>query len=239
MPVLLWAHPPIGQIARDFVVPQLPAGGKLGDVMLLIIAIVGTTVAPWQLFFQQSYVIDKRITPRFIRYERADLWIGIALVIIGAVAMMAFTAAAFAGRPEFGNFQDAGAVAAGLGKYVGQMAGVLFAIALIDASVIGAMAVSLSTAYAIGDVLSLRHSLHRKPKDAKAFYAVYGGLIAVAAALVLTPGTPLGLLTNAVQSAGRRAAAERHRVPAAAVQRQGGARARGSTAAASTCSPAR
>jgi hypothetical protein len=62
------------------------------------------------------------------------------------------------------------------------------------------MAVSLSTAYAIGDVLSLRHSLHRKPKDAKAFYAVYGGLVGVAAALVLTPGTPLGLLTNAVQS---------------------------------------
>ncbi len=200
VPILVWAHPPVGQIARDFVVPQFPAGGKLGEVMLLIIAIVGTTVAPWQLFFQQSYVIDKRITPRFIRYERTDLWIGIALVIVGAVAMMAFTAATFAGRPEFGNFQDAGAVAAGLGQYVGHMAGVFFAIALIDASVIGAMAVSLSTAYAIGDVLSLRHSLHRRPRDAKAFYAVYGGLVAVAAGLVLTPGTPLGLLTNAVQS---------------------------------------
>jgi Mn2+/Fe2+ NRAMP family transporter len=168
--------------------------------MLLIIAIVGTTVAPWQLFFQQSYVVDKRITPRFVRYARADLWIGIVLVIIGAVAMMAFTAATFAGRPEFGNFQDAGAVAAGLGRYVGHAAGVFFAVALIDASVIGAMAVSLSTAYAIGDVLSLRHSLHRKPKEAKAFYAVYGGLVALAAALVLTPGTPLGLLTNAVQT---------------------------------------
>ena len=76
----------------------------------------------------------------------------------------------------------------------------LFAFALIDASVIGACAVSLSTAYAIGDVLSLRHSLHRKPTDAKGFYAVYGGLILVAAGLVLTPGTPLGLLTNAVQT---------------------------------------
>jgi NRAMP (natural resistance-associated macrophage protein)-like metal ion transporter len=200
VPVLVWAHPPIAQIADDLVIPKLPEGGKLSEVMLLIIAIVGTTVAPWQLFFQQSYVIDKRITPRFMRYERADLWIGIVLVMIGAVAMMAFTAAAFAGHEEFGNFQDAGAVAAGLGKHVGHIAGVFFALALIDASVIGAMAVSLSTAYAIGDVLSLRHSLHRKPKDAKAFYAVYGGLVALAAALVLTPGTPLGLLTNAVQT---------------------------------------
>ncbi|MBV8737319.1 MAG: divalent metal cation transporter [Alphaproteobacteria bacterium] len=133
-------------------------------------------------------------------YERADLWLGIVLVIIGGVAMMAFAAATFAGHPEFGNFQDAGAVAAGLGKYAGHIAGVFFAVALIDASVIGAMAVSLSTAYTIGDVLSLRHSLHRKPKEAKAFYAVYGGLVVLAAALVLTPGTPLGLLTNAVQA---------------------------------------
>ena len=61
------AHPPFAQVARDFLVPQMPEGGKLSDVMLLIIGIVGTTVAPWQLFFQQSYVIDKRITPRFIK----------------------------------------------------------------------------------------------------------------------------------------------------------------------------
>jgi len=200
LPVLWWAHPPLEQIAHDFAVPQLPRTGKLSDIMLLIIAIVGTTVAPWQLFFQQSYVIDKRITPRFMRYERADLWIGIVLVVLGAAAMMAFTAAAFAGRPEFGDFQDAGAVAAGLGKYVGRAAGSFFAVALIDASIIGAMAVSLSTAYAIGDVLSLKHSLHRKPTEAKGFYAVYGALVALAAALVLTPGTPLGLLTNAVQT---------------------------------------
>jgi NRAMP (natural resistance-associated macrophage protein)-like metal ion transporter len=200
IPVVLAAHPPLGQIARDFVVPQLPETDKLSDVMLLIIAIVGTTVAPWQLFFQQSYVVDKRITPRFIRYERLDLWIGIGLVMIGGIAMMAFSAAIFAGQPEFGNFVDAGAVSAGLEKYAGKLPAVLFAIALLDACIIGACAVSLSTAYAIGDVLSLRHSLHRKPTDAKGFYLIYCGLIALAAALVLTPGISLGLLTNAVQT---------------------------------------
>jgi NRAMP (natural resistance-associated macrophage protein)-like metal ion transporter len=200
VPVFLMVHPPLAEIARDFVVPRLPEGGKLSEVMLLVIAIVGTTIAPWQLFFQQSYVIDKRITPRFIRYEKADLWLGIVLVIVGAVAMMAVTAAAFAGKPEFGNFADAGAVASGIGKYAGRAGGTMFAIALIDASVIGASAVSLSTAYAIGDVLSLKHSLYRKPSDAKGFYAVYCGLIVVAAGLVLTPGAPLGLLTNAVQA---------------------------------------
>ena len=200
VPVFLMVHPPMGQVARDFVVPQLPQDAKLSDVMMLIIAIVGTTIAPWQLFFQQSYVIDKRITPRFIKYERLDLWLGIVVVVIGAAAMMAFTAAAFAGRPEFGNFVDAGAVATGLTAYAGKLPGILFAIALIDASVIGAAAVSLSTAYAIGDVLTLKHSLHRKPSEAKTFYGVYCGIIAIAVGLVLTPGVPLGLLTNAVQT---------------------------------------
>ena len=200
IPLVLMVHPPIAQVAHDFVTPQLPKHSKLSEVMLLIIAIVGTTVAPWQLFFQQSYVIDKRITPRFMNYERADLWIGIAIVIIGAVAMMAFCAQAFAHSAQFGAFTDARGAAVGLERYAGRAAGVMFALALIDASVIGAAAVSLSTAYAIGDVLSLRHSLHRSPLEAKGFYLIYFGLIAVSAALVIIPGTPLGLLTNAVQT---------------------------------------
>jgi NRAMP (natural resistance-associated macrophage protein)-like metal ion transporter len=200
VPIFLWAHPPAAQLARDFVVPSLPHDGKLGNFMLLIIAIVGTTIAPWQLFFQQSYVIDKRITPRFIKYERIDLWLGIVLVVLGAVAMISFTAATFAGHAEFGRFQDTAAVAAGLSKYVSPAAGAFFAVALLDASIIGAMAVSVSTAYAVGDVLSLKHSLHRKPREARTFYALYAGLVLLAAALVLTPGTPLGLLTNAVQT---------------------------------------
>ena len=64
IPVYFLAHPHASQMASGFVIPQLPGGtGHLSTVMLLIIGIVGTTVAPWQLFFQQSYVIDKRITP--------------------------------------------------------------------------------------------------------------------------------------------------------------------------------
>ena len=200
VPVFLMVHPPVSQMAHDFLVPGLPKGSKVSEVMLLIIAIIGTTIAPWQLFFQQSYVIDKRITPRFMAYEKADLAIGIVFVVAGAAAMMAFTAAAFAGQDGAGHFTDARVVAAGLEHHGGRLAGTLFAIALIDASVIGAGAVSLSTAYAIGDVFKINHSLHRKPSEGWGFFLVYGGLIALAAALVLVPGTPLGLLTNAVQT---------------------------------------
>ncbi|MDT0469406.1 NRAMP family divalent metal transporter [Streptomyces gibsoniae] len=201
VPIYFMVHPATSQMARDFVVPNMPGGtGQLSTVMLLIIGIVGTTVAPWQLFFQQSYVIDKRITPRFMKYEKADLVIGIAVVIIGAAAMMGFTAAAFAGTHGFGNFTDAGGIATGLEAKAGKLAGVLFAIALLDASIIGAFAVSLSTAYAIGDVFGIKHSLHRGVGGAKGFYAVYAGLVAAAAAIVLIPGSPLGLLTEGVQT---------------------------------------
>ena len=201
IPVLLAIHPPVSQIAHDFFIPNWPRQGKLSDVMLLVIAIVGTTVAPWQLFFQQSYVIDKRITPRFMKYEKADLWIGIALVVIGAVAMIAFCAQLYAGKPESGNFTDAGGVIASLEKYAGHTSATLFAIALFDAAIIGAAAVSLSTAYSIGDVFKIRHSLHRGVSDAKGFYLVYALLIAAAGALVVCSSDAfLGFLTNAVQA---------------------------------------
>src|SRR6202161_476073 len=108
VPVLLMSHPPVPQVAHDLLVPRFPANAPVADVMLLIIAIVGTTVAPWQLFFQQSYVIDKRITPRFMKYEKADLWIGIVIVVVGAAAVMGITTTAFAGTHGAGHFTDAG-----------------------------------------------------------------------------------------------------------------------------------
>jgi Mn2+/Fe2+ NRAMP family transporter len=199
IPLVLIVHPPAGQVARDSFVPSLPHGAPLSTVMLLIIGIVGTTVAPWQLFFQQSYVVDKRITPRWINYERVDLVIGIVIVIVGGIAIMAMSAATFAGHPGFGNFTDAGGTAAGLAHYVSHTVGDLFAIALIDAAIIGAAAVGLSTAYATSDVLGLKHSLHRPVRQAKGFYICYSLLMVLAAALVLTPHVPLGLLTEGVQ----------------------------------------
>ena len=200
IPLYFMTHPSSAAMARGFVLPVLPGGGgQLATVMLLVIGIVGTTVAPWQLFFQQSYVIDKRITPRFMKYEKADLWIGIVIVVVGAAALMGATAAAFAGTHAAGNFTDAAGLAHGIALYAGHLAGVIFAVALLDAAVIGAFAVSLSSAYAIGDVLGLKHSLHRGFGQAKGFYAVYAALVCGAAAIVLIPGSPLGLIIEGVQ----------------------------------------
>jgi Mn2+/Fe2+ NRAMP family transporter len=201
IPLFLVSHPSGAAMARGFAEPGLPGGsGQMATVMLLIIGIVGTTVAPWQLFFQQSYVVDKRITPRFIRYEKVDLWIGIVIVVVGAAALMGATAAAFAGTRAAGRFTDAAGLAHGIAAHAGQVAGAVFAVALLDAAIIGAFAVSLSTAYAVGDTLGLKHSLHSGFRQAKGFYAIYAALIAVAAAIVLIPRAPLGLIIEGVQA---------------------------------------
>ena len=201
VPIALMMHPSAGSMASGFLIPTMPGGAaQLSTVMLLVIGLVGTTVAPWQLFFQQSYVIDKRITTRFLKYEKADLWIGIVIVIVGAAAIIGFAYAATKGTPAYGDFSNTEGLASAIAAKGGHLLGILFAVALLDASIIGAFAVSLSTAYAIGDVFGVNHSLHRGVKQAKGFYAMYAGVIALAATIVLIPNAPLGFITNGVQA---------------------------------------
>jgi Mn2+/Fe2+ NRAMP family transporter len=198
IPMFFLSHPQWGTIAKNFVVPSI-YGGPTSAAVLLIIAIVGTTVAPWQLFFQQSNIVDKRITPRFISYERADTVIGSLVVVGGAAAIMVTANYAASGTPAFGHFTDALGVA-NLLQAKSSVLGGLFAILLFDASIIGAAAVTLSTSYAFGDVFGIRHSLHRGFKDARQFYLSYTAMVVLAASIVLIPGAPLGLITTSVQA---------------------------------------
>ena len=199
IPLVVLVHAPLSQAVHDTFVPGIN-GGITSTSVLLIIAIVGTTVAPWQLFFQQSNVIDKRITPRWIPYERADTVIGAFVVVLGAGAIMIAAAGAMQGTPLAGHFVNAEQVARGIAHYASSTGGAIFAVVLIDASIIGASAVTLATSYAFGDVFGIRHSLHRSWREAKPFYASYAGLVFVAAGIVLIPSAPLGLITIAVQA---------------------------------------
>ncbi len=198
IPMVLLSHPHWPSAARHFVVPGI-AGGASSSAVLLIIAIVGTTVAPWQLFFQQSNIVDKRITPRFIGYERIDTVLGSLVVVTGAAALMLTADWAARSTGTAGQFTDAGGVAHLLSLHR-RILGPMFAIVLLDASIIGAAAVTLSTSYAFGDVFGLRHSLHRGFKEAKQFYASYTVMVVLAAAITLLPGAPLGLITTSVQA---------------------------------------
>ena len=193
---------PVAVLARHpGPLPALPTPRRAPaeGTALVVTALIGTTVAPWQLFFQQSSVVDKRITARWLGYERADTAIGTLLFSLGAVGVLVACALAFSATPWHGAFLDAGAVAVGLGHRSG-WAGALFAAALVGGSVLGAGAVTLSSSYAIGDVAGTRHSLHRPWRDARVFHGSYVALIVLAAAVTLVPGVPLGIVTTGVQS---------------------------------------
>ncbi|HWR49443.1 MAG TPA: NRAMP family divalent metal transporter, partial [Pseudonocardiaceae bacterium] len=197
-PMAWLVHPSFTQLAQG-VLPSWP-GGLNATLLLFIIGLIGTTVEPWQLFFQQSTVVDKRITPRWVRYERADLALGLAVEMVGAVALMAVTAFGLAGTGLVGHFNDAATVMGDLSQHAGHTVAVLFAIVLLDGSLIGANLVGLTSSYTLGDVFHHRSSLHHNVPRAPLFYGCYAGLIIVAAVVVLLPGLPLGLLTDGVEA---------------------------------------
>lgn len=194
LPLLLLAHPAA-------LAGSSGGSGRVAGVqptVLLVLALVGTTISPWQLFFQQSAVVDKRITPRWMAYARVDTALGTLLWLAGAATVMALSAAAGSGTPPV-HAGDAGVVLAQVGSRLGAVAGDLMAVLLLDGALLGAAALAMATSYAIGDVTGARHSLHRTPRQAPLFYTVATVVVAVAAGVVLVPGVPLGFTTVFVQ----------------------------------------
>ena len=120
-------------------------------------------------------------------------------MVIGAAALMMTGDWSARATNSRGGFVDAGVLAHLLGRHSSTL-GSVFAIVLLDASIIGAAAVTLASSYAFGDVFGLKHSLHRGFGDAKPFYLSYTGMVVLAAAIVLIPGAPLGLITTGVQA---------------------------------------
>ena len=198
VPLALLSHPRSGAIVKSSV-PGL-RGEFTPTGVLFMMAIVGAALSPWQLFFQQSNVVDKRITARWLNYERADTLVGATLFTLVGAAMIVACAIAFGGSPLHGGFVDLGTAAHALAGRLGASAGALFALVLLNGSVLCASVVTLTTSYALGDVLGVRHSLHRRWRDAPTFYGSFVAMIGVAATVELVPGIPLGMVTTIVQA---------------------------------------
>ncbi len=193
-------HPSAGSIASAFVpTSSRPLG--VGGVAF-VLAVVGTTVAPWQLFFLQSNVVDKRVTPRWMTYQRLDVLVGTILFAVGSISIIVACAAAYQGSSLHGEFQNAGTVAAGVAARFGRPTADAFALLLLDASILGACVVTLSTSYAVGDAFGYKHSLHRSWRDARVFHGTYAVMVILAGAVVLMPGISLGFVTTLIQMLG-------------------------------------
>ena len=189
-------HPGAGQVVRSLLVPGIPAGGITSDLMFLVIAIVGTTVAPWQLFFQQSCIADKRLRVSDVPWARLDTFLGACVTLSVAACMML---AGNASRMHGFRFTDPAQMAVDLGTFAGPLVRNIILMMMINAAVLGTTAISLSSAWAYGEVKRWPHSLQLPFRKAAGFYVVYLACVAVAAAIVLIPRAPLQLIILGVQ----------------------------------------
>jgi len=189
-------HPHWATVARDTVVPTLPPGGITGSLVFLIIAIVGTTIAPWQLFFQQSCVAEKRLRFADLKWARLDTLIGAVFTVCVAGAMMLV---GNFGYQHHIPFENPAQLAVAFTPFAGHLVRNGLLLLMVNAAVLGATAISLASAWAYGEVQGWEHSLHKKIWEAPGFYATYFACVAAAAAIVLIPHVPLQLVIVSVQ----------------------------------------
>ncbi len=189
-------HPDWASVAHNTMIPAVPEGGITSSLVFLVIAIVGTTIAPWQLFFQQSCVAEKRLRFSDLEWARLDTLIGATFTVAVAGAMMLVGNFGYQHRITFQDpAQFAGAIMPMLGHFARN--GIL--LMMVNAAVLGSTAISLASAWAYGEVKGWEHSLHKKLWEAPGFYATYIACVGAAAAIVLIPHVPLQLAIISVQ----------------------------------------
>jgi NRAMP (natural resistance-associated macrophage protein)-like metal ion transporter len=174
------AHPNWGVVARSTVVPSFQMNPEF---ISLFIATIGTTIAPWMQFYQQSSVAEKAIDLKHYRYEALDTYIGsfltnfVSFFIVVACASTLFVA---------GVRVDTAAEAAGaLAPLAGKYASILFAVGLINASIMAAGVLPLSTAYSVAEAFGWESGVGKSFRDAPLFYGLYTALIALGAGTIM------------------------------------------------------
>jgi Mn2+/Fe2+ NRAMP family transporter len=190
VPVALLTHPHWGTVGRALLTWKPLPGGLTQETVLILLALIGATVTPWMLFFQQSAIADKGLTINDIRMGRIDTALGAALATVAALATMLATAPLFTHHMAAANF-EAAEFAQALQPFVGYWGAALFALGMFEAGMVAAITISTSSAYAFGEVARRPHSLNLPFREGKSFYLVLLVEAIAAAGLVLIPGIPL------------------------------------------------
>jgi Mn2+/Fe2+ NRAMP family transporter len=180
------ARPDWSQVGRALVVPSLDLSG---NTLLLMVALVGTTITPYMQFYLQSAVAEKGIDEEELRLEQADavggaVWTNvIAVFIVVATAQTLFLAGV--------RVDSAADAARALGPVAGELASVLFGVGLFAASALAATIMPVSTAYVICEAFGWESGVSHRFRDAPAFFSLYSFVLFFGALLVLIPGLPL------------------------------------------------
>lgn len=193
IPCAFFVQPSVHDIINNGIMPNFP-GGFNNDIFFFLMANIGTTIAPWMIFFQQSSVVDKGLHEKDIPWGKMDTFVGSLFTVIVAVFIIIVTGTVLKGV----NVEDAAqasTILMGMNKYLGTF----MAIGLFDAGFLGAICISLASSWAFGEIFGWAHSLNNRIKEAPWFYASYFITLVSAGIVVLIPGAPLVLITLFVQ----------------------------------------
>src|SRR5262249_40360327 len=180
------APPDWGAAAKGLVVPHLPL---TREAVLVTVATIGTTLAPWGLVFIQSYAADKRLRLKDLHFENIDVVTG--AVLTGVIGFFVVVACAATLHVKGIAVNDARDAAKALEPLAGSAASTLFGIGFLGAALLAAAVVPLSTAYSVAETEGKRADVNDTFEQAPLFYMSFGAVVLVAALIVLIPGAPL------------------------------------------------
>ena len=168
IPAAFIIHPSVHDIFKYTFIPTLPPGGFTNELFFILMANIGTTIAPWMLFFQQSSVVDKGLKEKDIKFGKVDTAIGAFLTVVVAMVLIIVCGTLLKGQ-EIDDAAKAAREIMPQSKFIGTV----IAIGLFDAGLLGAVCISLASSWAFGEVFGWAHSLNQKIKEAPWFYAYY------------------------------------------------------------------
>src|SRR5487761_325900 len=172
---------------RQMLIPDIQANAPY---LLMLMGLIGTSIAPWQFFYLQAGYVEKRVGPRQYKQARADVLVGSISCMVIVFFIIVCTAATLyvSGHTQINDAADA---ARALVPLAGKFAAYLFAFGLLNASLFAASILPLSTAHVICEGLGFEAGIDHKFRDARIFYGLYTGLIAAGAGIILIPKAPL------------------------------------------------
>ncbi len=181
------AKPDWKQALTQTIIPQFNSDT---GYLVMIVALIGTTITPWMQFYLQASIVEKGVSKRNYGLSRIDVIFGcIVTDVIAFFIVVACGATIF--HSQHRAINDAADAARALVPFAGRFAGILFAVGLVNASLMSAAILPLATAYNICEGLGFESGVDRSFSQAKIFYGIYTGLIACGAAFVLIPRLPL------------------------------------------------
>jgi Mn2+/Fe2+ NRAMP family transporter len=197
IPAAFAAHPSWSSILHEGILGSQPLGDRA--YLLLVASNIGAVIMPWMIFYQQSATVDKGLKPSDLPLARIDTAIGAVATQLIMIAIVVTTAATLYVHHQ--QVSDAAQAALALVPLTGaKWAGVAFGAGLLGAAMIGALVVSLATAWAFGEAFRWPCSLNFKCTEAKRFYGLYAAMVVVSAGIVLIPHLPLITITLYVEA---------------------------------------